>query len=300
VHAPSEADLNLYAYVSGQALKAVDPLGLNREQVNAALQDQGAGQYAQGESGVVSLDAMAQQKAQAGLQLGQQQHESMQSFGITEGLQPAPSRAERSAAAAQGLAASGIDMARGALVAGAGILGPAGWLTAYMVNEGLTSVEPTKPTHPTLQADYERNYWGSSGVMAALPTPKLQLGGIRGAISSELGESLAGYEYFIHGTTAGVARNFELQAGRSLHTTTDPAVARLFAERTVAKAGGGEVGGIAVVLPRESVSHLRSLGQLTVRPISDMPQHLETVFAPGARETILKTGTIIPLPPGAF
>lgn len=44
-----------------------------------------------------------------------------------------------------------------------------------MINEGLTSIEPAKPSHPTLQADYERNYWGSSGMMAALPTPKMQL-----------------------------------------------------------------------------------------------------------------------------
>src|SRR5690606_16635322 len=38
VHAPGEADLNLYAYVSGAVLKNVDPLGLEEEE-----QGEGAG-----------------------------------------------------------------------------------------------------------------------------------------------------------------------------------------------------------------------------------------------------------------
>src|SRR5688572_9857736 len=33
VHAPGEADPNLYAYVRGQLLRAVDPLGLNDKQI---------------------------------------------------------------------------------------------------------------------------------------------------------------------------------------------------------------------------------------------------------------------------
>ncbi len=143
--------------------------------------------------------------------------------------------------------------------------------------------------------------WGSAALPFIMPGAGAAAGGgVRGAIEAELGESLAGQEFFLHGTTAEVAEGFELQVGRPLFTTTNPKLARLFAERTVAKAGGGEVGGVALVLPREAVSRLRSLGQLTVRPISDMPQLLEWVFGPGAQETILRHGTIVTLPPGAF
>ena len=51
-----------------------------------------------------------------------------------------------------------------------------------------------------------------------------------------------------------------------------------------------------MVLEREAVNHLRSLRQLTVRPVSDMPQHFEWVFAPGARETIMKKGLMSHFP----
>lgn len=122
---------------------------------------------------------------------------------------------------------------------------------------------------------------------------------VRSTIEAETGESLAESEFFLHGTTADVAQSFELQA-RPFHTTVDPAVARMFAVRSVEKAGRGEVGAVALVLPRPAVAQLKALGQLKVGPISDMPQHLEWVFAPGARETILKQGTIIPLKAGSF
>lgn len=59
------------------------------------------------------------------------------------------------------------------------------------------------------------------------------------AVEDDLGESIENYEYFLHGTTDEVAQAFEVEAGRSLFTATDPRVARFFAERSVAKAGGG-------------------------------------------------------------
>ena len=39
IHAPGEADLNVYAYVSGSVLKNVDPLGLKEESVSADVSD---------------------------------------------------------------------------------------------------------------------------------------------------------------------------------------------------------------------------------------------------------------------
>ncbi|MCW5801284.1 MAG: hypothetical protein KIT31_02645 [Deltaproteobacteria bacterium] len=122
----------------------------------------------------------------------------------------------------------------------------------------------------------------------------------RKTIEAEFGESLDGYEYFIHGTTREVAEGFALLPGRELYTTVDRSVARHFAERTIAKAGAGEVGGVAIVLPRQQVQHLKASGQLVVRPICDMPRLLEWVFRPGARETILKAGEIVCLPRGAL
>lgn len=137
-------------------------------------------------------------------------------------------------------------------------------------------------------------------IVGALGEAGVAAGGVRGAVEAELGESLAGREFFLHGTTRGAAEGFEWQAGRGLFTTTDPAVARMFAQRAAARVGGGEVGGVAVVLPRAAVAQLRSLGQLAVRPISDMPQHLEWVFGPGAREIVLRQGEIVVLPPAAL
>jgi RHS repeat-associated protein len=48
VHVPGKADLNLYAYVSGQVLKAIDPVGLdkvtNQHEIEQAMFDQSGGQ----------------------------------------------------------------------------------------------------------------------------------------------------------------------------------------------------------------------------------------------------------------
>lgn len=119
-------------------------------------------------------------------------------------------------------------------------------------------------------------------------------------VEDSLGESLEDYEYFLHGTTDEVAKDFEVETGRSLFTATDPRVARFFAERSVAKAGGGQIGGVAIVLPRDAVRQLRSAGLLVARPISDMPHFLEWVFSPGAVDTIRRAGDIVTLPPGAL
>jgi hypothetical protein len=123
---------------------------------------------------------------------------------------------------------------------------------------------------------------------------------LRSIVEDRTGENLNGVEFFIHGTTADVARNFKLLPGRRLFTTTDPAVARLFAERTVAKAGRGEVGGVVIALPRRAVDQLRALGQLTVKPIDDMRGKIEFIFQPGAYEIIRQQGDIISLPPGTL
>lgn len=125
-------------------------------------------------------------------------------------------------------------------------------------------------------------------------------GGVRGAIETELGESLAGREYFLHGTTAEAASSFELELGRPFFGTTDPSTARLFGLRTIAKAGGGELGGVALVLDRQLVLRLRSEGMLVYRGISDMPGKFEWVFGPEASEFLKKFGEIVPLPPGLF
>jgi hypothetical protein len=121
---------------------------------------------------------------------------------------------------------------------------------------------------------------------------------IRAAIEADIDESLEGMEYFLHGTTADIANGFSLEAGRRLFAATDPEVARLFAKRTVEKMGTGEPGFVAVVLPREVVQHLRATGQLTVRPVSDIPHLLEWIFSPGAQDAILKHGYLVTLPKG--
>ncbi len=123
---------------------------------------------------------------------------------------------------------------------------------------------------------------------------------IRNHIEDDIGEPLAGYEYFLHGTRADIAERFTLDPAKSLFTTTESRVARMFAERTVAKAGFGEVGGVALVLPVEAVKRLRATGALTVRPISDMPNILEWVFSPAAFATLNREGHLITLPRGAL
>ena len=45
VHAPGEADLNLYAYVSGHVLKSVDPLGLQGQSPNTTAQQKATQQF---------------------------------------------------------------------------------------------------------------------------------------------------------------------------------------------------------------------------------------------------------------
>lgn len=86
---------------------------------------------------------------------------------------------------------------------------------------------------------------------------------LRKMIAAELDDSIAGYEYFIHGTTADVASKFQLHAGKHLFTTLDPNVARMFAARTAAKSGGDELGGIVIVLPRDVAQRLRQTKLVT-------------------------------------
>jgi hypothetical protein len=64
--------------------------------------------------------------------------------------------------------------------------------------------------------------------------------------------------------------------------------------------GRGTVGGIAIVLPPTVVAHLRQIGQLTAREISDHPGQLEWIFEPGAQEIIQRSGEIVTLPPGSL
>jgi len=123
---------------------------------------------------------------------------------------------------------------------------------------------------------------------------------LREAIEAGIGESIGGQEFFLHGTRSDFAGAFELQPGKHLFATTDPAVAKIFAERTIAKTGGGELGGVAVVLPRDVVSQLRTQGHLTVRPISDMPSFFEWVFGPGAYDTLMREAQFTSLPSRIF
>ena len=123
---------------------------------------------------------------------------------------------------------------------------------------------------------------------------------VRSLVTGDLGESLDDAEYFIHGTTQTSAENFSLDPSRRFFTAVDPKVAQIFAKRTVEKAGGGDPGGVLLLLPRDTVKSLRQNKLFRTKPIDDMPQFNESIFEPGAAETIEREGLLFALPPGFF
>lgn len=297
------ADLNPYAYVSGRATTSVDPFGLDSCGADDAK--------------VVNCGGESVREVGRNAEGGKEYEIDPGSPGNGFREEP-PARSERpmhdDGEWRQGRESFAGDRFSGAgpdVLAALRPLNPVLNIGLGTADVGIKIARDGMRAHGNANAHpgSATRIWGGFAQNTAIALAPLVLqaltggaigGGIRGAIQAELGESLAGQEFFLHGTTAEVAEAFELQPGRPLFTTTNPAVARLFAERTVAKAGGGSVGGIGIVLPRETVGQLRSLGQLTVRPISDMPQHLEWVFGPGAHDTIARQGTIVTLPPGAL
>jgi len=123
---------------------------------------------------------------------------------------------------------------------------------------------------------------------------------IRKTVEEELGESLGDSEVFLHGTTDDAAEKFVYDATRTLFTTVDRTVARIFAERSVAKAGKGEVGAVALILPRDAVQQLKATQQLQIKPIDDIPRALEWKFLPGAQQVIEAYGQFVKLPRGSL
>ena len=107
------------------------------------------------------------------------------------------------------------------------------------------------------------------------------------------------FEFFIHGTTYERAVGLTPGKGRRLFTATDIHAARLVAQRTVGREGG-RVGASVIALPREIAIQLRQRGVLRTQRVPDMPELLETIFEPGAIETVRDYSVIRPLPEGFF
>jgi hypothetical protein len=135
---------------------------------------------------------------------------------------------------------------------------------------------------------------------AAAAKAKQDEAGVRSTVETMYGESLRGHEYFIHGTTAEVAKSFQWESGKVLYMTKDLATAKIFAQRTVDKAGGDERGGVVLVLEGSTVIRLRSSRLLIPRQIDDMPGHWEWVFQPGAKTIVDTEGVFMPLPRGVL
>jgi hypothetical protein len=101
-------------------------------------------------------------------------------------------------------------------------------------------------------------------------------------------------EFFIHGTTHARAVEFQPERGRRLFTATDIHVARLFAQRTIGRQGG-RIGAVVLAIPREIAVQLRQRGMLRTQHVPDMPEMLETIFEPGAIETLRDYSVVRPL-----
>ncbi|MEZ4226565.1 MAG: toxin TcdB middle/N-terminal domain-containing protein [Polyangiaceae bacterium] len=160
------ADPNVYAYVSGRALQAVDPLGLEPLSKDAAPDPPAAGQSTPGRdavqkvleaNGVVAADSAP---AAIDCRAGCAGLDKLTS-DFEEPLWTAPTQAQRDEASLKGLAKTGIDIARAGVTAGSVPFGPGAWYTASKLDAKLAELAPTRPAHPTLAADFERNAAGS-------------------------------------------------------------------------------------------------------------------------------------------
>jgi hypothetical protein len=106
-------------------------------------------------------------------------------------------------------------------------------------------------------------------------------------------------EVFAHGTTSEVAYEMietsggNLSAsggnfGGQLHTVPDPAVARVFAQRTAGRTPGGRPSVVGIALPRKVAEMLKRSGLLRVNPIDNPPPGV----APGAQQWIFQPGAL--------
>lgn len=114
-------------------------------------------------------------------------------------------------------------------------------------------------------------------------------------------------EVFAHGTSSEAAFEMIESSGGSLspsggnfggqlHTVPDPAVARVFAQRTAGRVpGGAQPSVVGIALPRKIVEMLRQRGLLRSNPIQNPPPGVSAgaqqwVFEPGALEFLQKYG----------
>jgi RHS repeat-associated protein len=200
------ADPNVYAYVSGRALKSIDPLGLDPLPENIDSAPPAAGQttadasYLQGfleQTGVLHAQPQVADCGNCTELFGPEAGWLKQNE--PEPLRTAASGAERDKAAAQGVAKTGLDAARTTVAAWAVPFGPSAWAGAYVLDQALSELTPSRPSHPTLASDYDRNASGSGAVVAALTLKLPPLRGPGGA--GVAGGELSGP--YIHGINKG-------------------------------------------------------------------------------------------------
>ncbi|WP_444932666.1 DUF637 domain-containing protein [Microbulbifer sp. JTAC008] len=122
-------------------------------------------------------------------------------------------------------------------------------------------------------------------------------------VLNEEGIDLSENEIFIHSTSSNTALNLDTDTinfgSRGFFTAYDFETAAIFGERTV-NGTAGVLDAVILVLPRDRVTRMEGLGQITIKPIDDMSGRNEIIFNSSARDEIINYGDLIHLGPDFY
>jgi len=120
-----------------------------------------------------------------------------------------------------------------------------------------------------------------------------------GNIFVQEGIDLRSNEFFIHGASTryldSAAEPFRLNGIDPFFTAINFEAARIFGQRSIQKAGGGQLDAILVILNNDTFRALKGRNLVRSGPISGFEQFQETVFAPAAADLINRQGRFIRL-----
>ena len=88
--------------------------------------------------------------------------------------------------------------------------------------------------------------------------------------------------------------------GKEFFGAIDFDAAKVFGQRNIAKSGGGDLVGSAIVIDEKLFASLKRNGHIRIKPVDDMPHLQEMIFDAKAVDVLRKNGTWIDLDANFF
>ena len=111
--------------------------------------------------------------------------------------------------------------------------------------------------------------------------------------------TLKGQSLILHGTSSRniqqMGGSFIAPEGKKFFGAIDFKTAMLFGQRNIAKSGGGDLVGSAIILDGRTFKTLQDRGNILIKPVDDMPDLTELIFDVNAVDVLREDGIWIDL-----